>query len=230
MAQKRNAGGSSLRVLLMLLGSVILLTACSDGGNWHEKLAIEVETPEGIKRAHSVLAMKKWVNTGFFGAMDQHRAQTRFSGEAVVLEVSPGRYLFVLLTNFSSLSRMTFHYSQGYPRDFVRWTKAMEDLRARRDVPRNNYPLMVTFADIADPATVTRVDPDNLAATFGPGHALKSLTLEVTDEPVTEGRVEKVLGWIHSIKGRLKPTQKQFEKDLTAEEKLSARDFHRSTR
>ncbi|MDR4487062.1 MAG: hypothetical protein R3B83_06000 [Nitrospirales bacterium] len=30
-----------------------------------------------------------------------------------------------------------------------------------------------------------------LAATFGPGVSLKRLTLEITDEPVTEGKIEQ---------------------------------------
>ncbi len=81
------------RVAMLALAALVctVLAACSEGGEWHEKLAVEVATPDGVKRAHSVLAMEKWVNTGFFGAMDQHRAQTAFSGEAVVLEVKPGR-------------------------------------------------------------------------------------------------------------------------------------------
>ena len=63
-------------------------------------------------------------------------------------------------------------------------------------LPRANWPLMVTFDDLADPKTVRRVDPDNLAATFGPGVELRAVTLEVTGDPVTEGRVESLLGWL----------------------------------
>lgn len=54
---------------------------------------------------------------------------------------------------------------------------------------------MVTFTDITDPTTVNQVDPTNLAATFGPGVSLKRITLQITDEPVTEGKIESVLGW-----------------------------------
>jgi hypothetical protein len=67
----------------------------------------------------------------------------------------------------------------------------LEQIRQVRDVPRDKYPLLVTFTDIADPKTVTKVDPDNLAATFGPGVALKRITLEITDEKVTEGRTAR---------------------------------------
>lgn len=63
-------------------------------------------------------------------------------------------------------------------------------------MPEVQYPMLVTFDDIADPASVKLVDPADLAASFGPGVRLKAVTLEVTDEPVTEGRVKGVLGWL----------------------------------
>lgn len=63
-------------------------------------------------------------------------------------------------------------------------------------LPRANWPLMVAFDDVADPRTVRRVDPDNLAATFGPGVELRAVTLEVTGDLVAEVRVESLLGWL----------------------------------
>ena len=57
----------------------------------------------------------------------------------------------------------------------------------------------MTFGDIADPASVRLVDPGDLGASFGPGVRLKAVTLEVTEEAVTEGVVEGVLGWLSEI-------------------------------
>ena len=45
-------------------------------------------------------------------------------------------------------------------------------------------------------------DPDDLAAHFGPGYALSSITLAITDEPVTKGRVEAVLGWLEAYENK----------------------------
>lgn len=59
----------------------------------------------------------------------------------------------------------------------------------------------MTFGDVADPTTVARVDPDNLAASFGPGVTLRGMTLEITDDPVTGGVVDGVLGWLEAIGG-----------------------------
>jgi hypothetical protein len=43
---------------------------------------------------------------------------------------------------------------------------------------------------------VKLVDPADLAATFGPGVRLKSETLEVTNEAVTDGVVAQFLPWL----------------------------------
>jgi hypothetical protein len=55
--------------------------------------------------------------------------------------------------------------------------------------------MLVTFADESDPTSVALVDPDDLAATFGEGTALRRITIELTDEPVTTGIKER-LGWL----------------------------------
>ncbi len=57
------------------------------------------------------------------------------------------------------------------------------------------YPILVTFADMADPKSVTKIDPDNMAARFGKGVKLKRITVERTDDDVTNG-IERRLGWL----------------------------------
>ena len=59
--------------------------------------------------------------------------------------------------------------------------------------------MLVTFDDITKPETVRRVNPADLAAVFGEGVRLKAVTLEITKEAVTEGRVVPVLPWLSSI-------------------------------
>lgn len=62
------------------------------------------------------------------------------------------------------------------------------------DTP-TNYPILVTFGDMADPKSVKKVDPDNLAATFGKGVKLKWITVEPTNDPVTVG-IDKRFRWL----------------------------------
>ena len=74
--------------------------------------------------------------------------------------------------------------------------QTIEALREARDVPRDRYPMLVTFSNINFPKTVREVRPDQFSSIFGPGYGLKSITLEITDEPVTEGKVESMLVWL----------------------------------
>ncbi|HBM06154.1 MAG TPA: hypothetical protein DD369_11230, partial [Erythrobacter sp.] len=71
--------------------------------------------------------------------------------------------------------------------------------RADQVNKRSAYPMLVTFGDLDDPASVERVDPDDLAATFGEGVRLKRITVQITDDPVTSG-IEQRLGWLGNIR------------------------------
>jgi hypothetical protein len=62
--------------------------------------------------------------------------------------------------------------------------------------------MLVTFGDLADPTSVARVDPDDLASTFGEGVRLRRITVELTDDLVTTG-IEKRLGWLPNVRGAL---------------------------
>jgi hypothetical protein len=78
--------------------------------------------------------------------------------------------------------------------------------------------MLVTFTDITDPKSVQRVDPANLAASFGPGVKLKRIVVETTSERVTTG-IQKRLGWLEGHQGSLDFTGRLHpdnpEKDIT---------------
>ena len=126
--------------------------------------------------------------------------QYDIKGEATVVEVVPGKYLFALLGEASTkeLAMRVWRdaFSDEQKRDSGKAYRMIESLRETREVPPKEYPLLVTFTDINDPKSVLEVKPDDLAATFEPGYGLKSITLEITDDPVTEGKVEKFLSWL----------------------------------
>ena len=63
-------------------------------------------------------------------------------------------------------------------------------------------PDLVTFGDVTDPNSVMRVDPLNLEASFGAGVHWLSITIEVTNEPLTTGLKAK-LPWLAKMQGNL---------------------------
>jgi hypothetical protein len=188
-------------MLIPLLLALLALTGCERYA-WNQKLTVTVETPDGEVSASSVSAVswrKHWIQTDGMGWSYE------VTGEAVVVEVTPGRYLFALLKGagtteyMGSVAAASIAGREGRVIDGALFA----EVQGKRDraagvitVPEVQYPMMVTFGDIADPASVKLVDPADLAASFGPGVRLKSVHLEVTDEAVTLGRVEEVLGWI----------------------------------
>ncbi len=188
----------------VLLMAALTLAGCDALGfknwEWRQKLVIEIETPSGIVSGGSVVEVQagtspKWAPGAGAGGMG-----ARVRGEASFVEVAPGRFLFALLGggDWEREVALTLFFPEPAPSPFER-AERLESMRETREVPRQRYPPLVTFTDIADPTTVKRVDPDDLAATFGSGVALKRITLEITDEAVTEGRVGKVLGWLETI-------------------------------
>lgn len=172
--------------------------------SWHQKLTISVETPAGEVSGSSVSSVswrKQWIRWDGMGWYYD------LTGEAVVVEVTPGRYLFALLKGagtteyMGSVAAASIAGREGRVLDQALFSEVhYRSNRARGviTVPEYQYPMLVTFDDITKPQTVREVDPEDLAAVFGEGVRLKAVTLEITDEAVTEGRVEGVLGWLCS--------------------------------
>jgi hypothetical protein len=199
--------------------------------SWHQRLTVTVETPSGEVSGAAVTEVRVVDFSGPLTLPDARGPQATVRGEAVALEVLPGKWLFALLdggdTPLSSAKGWTeaaYGLSRsptGEARDF--WAQMRELDRQPYDtpvpLPPEGWPLMVTFGDIADPASVQRVAPNDLAASFGPGVRLKALTLEITRARVTEGRLDGVLPWLgpHAetpLLNEIDPTDWSFEAQL----------------
>lgn len=180
------------------------LAGCGDPTyTWHQKMTVEVETSAGVRSGSSVIEVSAVIGTGFLAKKTAGSSVAwKLRGEAVTMDLGDGRYLFALLKGNSYKSEpgrnalFVFTDWDAYdPRKHP--LPADQVTRAPRDRPvalgNEAYPLLVTFDDITDPTTVRRVDPYDLASVFGPGYALKAITLEITDEKVTAGRVESAL-------------------------------------
>lgn len=199
------------------LGAVALvlfltLRALFGGGtvSWNQRLTLVIETPQGEVRGSAVTRVENVTSKGALVLVEARGTRSYWTGEAVAVEVLPGKWLFALLQSeggtdaghwvFAAYDLGTAVGADGYPS----YDAAMAKLRAQPldvpvPLPAEGMPMLVAFDEITDPKTVRRVDPRNLAAVFSEGVRLKAVTLEITDEPVTEGRIEGVLGWLRAI-------------------------------
>ena len=75
-----------------------MLAGCGERVSWRQKLTLEVETPDGIVTGTGVVQIRmRWLEDWQrFASANSVGSDVR--GEAVVVEVAPGRYLFALVS------------------------------------------------------------------------------------------------------------------------------------
>jgi hypothetical protein len=141
-------------------------------------------------------------------------------GEAVVLELGERGTLFALLkegADSRSIPESIVLRAFGFPGGVIPGPTVdagfsqMQKLSGKRELPLTSLPLLVRFRDINDPMTVEKVDPYDIASSFGAGAKLVRATLEIvptgiwplnslgiTGEPITMG-IEKQLPWLNHL-------------------------------
>ena len=136
-------------------------------------------------------------------------------GEAVAVDLGDHGLLFALLTGpvdtdrgsgkkFYPDSPVTVLLAQLSDTGVGGMTSGnLASLSGRKDVvevPPARLPMLVRFRDIEDPMTVEQVDPEDLAASFGPGVRLVRATLAITDDVPTFS-IEQRLPWLKRLNG-----------------------------
>ena len=195
------------------VGPVVLLAAIFVGDQirinrpGHKyRLTVEIETPEGRKAASSVLAVHP--DRGY-----SRGGHTRTVGEAVFVDLGGGKNLVALLAHIDGkldpegvnyLALRAYTVAGGKRVSF----NEMNRLTGVVPVKETLIPVLVSFADPANPGSARMVLPDDLSAVLGTGYRLAAITAEVVPngfwpldfggalgEPVTRGIAAK-LPWL----------------------------------
>jgi hypothetical protein len=175
-------------------------------GAWRYKMTVEVETPEGIKSGSAVREVSVRTGPSVLSAGDGTSIKAK--GDAVVIDLGQRGFLFAILRSpktqdychgvFFDAFPVPGQVGGGATPDGVRYYNQLKQKHV--DLPLAEYPDFVRFRDINDPKTVGRVDPANMAASFGEGVKLKDVQIEITDKSVSTG-ITKVLSWLPSLQG-----------------------------
>jgi hypothetical protein len=190
------------------------------------RLTAEVETPKGVRVGSSVI-QTIW-DRGLSGAT--------VTGEAVAVDLPNMQTLFILLRTPNDPD-----WAGGIPgirapryegplntadereADAARtlaWLRANRDIHYLwgQNVPKDRaqyLPYIVRFRNIRDPKSVEQIEPDNLAASFGLGYRLKSLTVQITNDPISIG-IERRFSWWKDYRER------HFDGTFTVSEDMTA--------
>lgn len=191
-----------------------ILTSCGRSSEeLRYRLTVQVETPEGLRTGSSVIEVRGVKNPGWVNP-EGRGTRSSFRGEAAAVDLPGGKTLFALLISEGGASNAAdYPYLAFRDRltDSTDWVESMRRMRGWEgqvaSMPATEttlgnggetvaaLPLLVTFGDIAHSASVAKVDPAGLEATFGAGVRLKRITVTVTDDAVTTG-LAKRLTWL----------------------------------
>ena len=194
-------------------------------GEWRYKITMEIETPEGIKTGSTVREISN--STPRLDFPDNGNPAT-VKGEAVVIDLGQRGLVFSLITDRSDEELYRSFPTQGpsTPKGIRYYNSLKAGMKA--DLPPMYYPAFVMFKDINDPKSVTLVREeaffpmrekkapiDNFEELFGAGVKLKSITVEITDAPVSWG-IEKGLPWLPEVlMSNIDGTSVSFENKLS---------------
>lgn len=190
-----------------ILISTFSLTGC--WGNtyaWNQKLTVNVMTPDGIKSGSAVTQVTAKV--GGQSLLSQAVVSYKVTGEATMVDLGNGKFVFALLSSGGEYvpteywAAKAFHqqlvqnFGYGTEEKLAELFDKFQTFRGSKTLAQSDYPLLVTFTDTNDPKSVKEVKPANFPGLFGTGYVLKSIALEITNDSVTTGSMEKLIGWL----------------------------------
>lgn len=170
------------------------------------RMTVEVETPAGVKSASGIVAVTPYRGYNPGGT-------TRTSGDAVFVDLGGGKNLVALLAHLDKTldpDGVNYVALRAYPAATGKRVNFNDLSRQTGAVPVKGalIPVLVTFADPANPGSARLVSPDDAETALGKGFRLKGITAEAVPngfwpvdfggalgEPVTRGIAAR-LPWL----------------------------------
>ncbi len=141
---------------------------------WHYRMTVTLQTPDGAKSGSAVRAVTIHPGLGFTGLPPSFD----LDGEAVAVETAPGKFVFALLrSNARDHEYASEIFAVAFPQEEKSGSVTLADAQ---------YPMLVQFDDLRAPKSAARADI-----------AVKQVTIEVTDAPVS-WTLAKTLPWLHN--------------------------------
>jgi hypothetical protein len=247
------SGGAKgyLTAFVLLLGAVLVLGWWVFDGSTtrprtlHCRRTFTVDTPEGKHSGSSVVEDSVYFPGGLTRAQD-YGVLSRVQGEATVVDLGARGLLFATLADEGRLINAVAHGTSlgcqtPFPREkfhgkadasvspngeYAAYFDGLNTQKPKGDVPFKYLPMFVRFRDLHDPASVERVDPSDLAASFGAGVKFERMSIEITNAPVSKG-IEAVLPWLASPHSQRLSSRPLALTDNPAVELLDYTDFRR---
>jgi hypothetical protein len=206
---------------------------------------LTVDTPEGMRSGSSVVEVTTYFPGGLTRAQG-YAVTSRAQGEATVVDLGARGLLFATLADEEALTNAGSHGTSfgcyaPFPREkfsgnsgggasandeYAAYHDELNKQKPKGEVPFKYLPILVRFRDPHDPGSAERVNPSDLAASFGVGVKFDRMSIEITDAPVTKG-IEAMLPWLASPNSQRLSPRPLARTGNPAVELLMYNDFRR---
>ena len=223
-------------------GLFMMLGACGNSAEIRYRVTVEVDDNGAHRSGSSVMSFT--LSKPTVALASPYDAE--FKGEAVAVDLGGEQVLFALLKDesgdlgtvpmlpekvFADLTSGSERVrnlrqiasNEGLVRELPRFGPRISDSRE----PFVQYPLLVRFRDLDQPESLEAVAPDALGQGFGSGVKLKRITVQITDDPVTND-IKKRLPWLEQVgrtRATLIPNPPRLLKDSVPIQRVSSSDF-----
>lgn len=199
--------GLTTLALVLIAGAVAYAAVQNnmDEYSWNYRITVNIETPEGFKGGSAVRQVVNRDNTILGQKLPDAGARiSAVKGEAVVIDLGKRGVVFGLIEH-GSYGEL---YSAFSVKNASNTSEDFDKLQIGKTVPlpKENWPMFVTFTDINDPLSVELVygwkfNPETqkqypvrrFEEIFGENVQIKDVTIEIVEQPSTWGTVDKYL-------------------------------------
>jgi hypothetical protein len=165
------------------------LAACELENSYRQKLTITVYTPNGEVSGSSVIEIQWYFKMLL---MPDGQYSCRQWGQPISVEVVRGRYVFGLLEHCSTTLAFDALLAPSDRRPTEETVSLVKASRKKVELISKLRPKMVVFDALNNSKIVKPLEPADFPVVFGAGYAFKSITLEITNEPVTKNRMPEI--------------------------------------
>ena len=191
---------------------------------WNYRLTVHVQTPQGEvtgSAVRGVIYTRNFFQEFFLSDVlpGANSITIDSVGEAVVIDLPAKGKIFALISDrsyselFSSYRFKPISEDAHLDEQFEHYNNLPQG--QTKSLPIIKWPKIVWFEEIDDPMSLKLVHAttessgnkiewihvDHAAELFGAGYAVTDITIEITDDDVTYGKVEKALSWLHGLNG-----------------------------
>ena len=200
---------------LVRLGPAVLafaslgLASCSERmPTYRYRMTVEVTTPEGLRSGSSVIEIRQETGTRFPGP-EAASLKTYVTGEAVAVDLPGGQTVFALLrtperedgAGSYALAAFAPNLPDVHRADWRERVRVLKQQDGSAILPRDQYPMFVSFRDIRNPQTVEQVPPERLIPGADAAVSVRRVIIQITTDNVTR-TIEDKLPWLRSLNGR----------------------------